>query len=105
MTLPLISALMLVAAAQTAPGEGVGPPSGQPAQPEQPAQPVVAGQSGEAPAQPAGTAAPTFVAPLNDEARFEACMDMATEDPASGIVAANEWLIGGGGYFARHCLG
>ncbi|AOG00648.1 tetratricopeptide repeat family protein [Blastomonas sp. RAC04] len=105
MTLPLISALMLLAAAQTAPGESVAPPGGQPAQPEQPAQPVAAGQSGEAPAQPAGPAAPAFVAPLNDEARFEACMDMATEDPASGIVAANEWLIGGGGYFARHCLG
>lgn len=44
-------------------------------------------------------------APLADEPRFNACMDLATDDPASGIVAANEWLIAGGGYFARHCLG
>lgn len=48
---------------------------------------------------------PAYVMPVADEARFDACMDLATEDPSSGIVAANEWLIGGGGYFARHCLG
>ncbi|WP_017672004.1 tetratricopeptide repeat protein [Blastomonas sp. AAP53] len=46
-----------------------------------------------------------FTPPLADEARFDSCMDMATDDPASGIMAANEWLIAGGGYFARHCLG
>jgi tetratricopeptide (TPR) repeat protein len=52
-----------------------------------------------------GPSTPVFNAPLADEARFDSCMDMATDDPASGIMAANEWLIAGGGYFARHCLG
>ena len=40
-----------------------------------------------------------------DQARFDACIDLAIDDPASGVVAANEWLIEGGTYFARHCLG
>lgn len=40
-----------------------------------------------------------------DQARFDACIDLAIDDPAGGVVAANEWLIEGGTYFARHCLG
>lgn len=40
-----------------------------------------------------------------NEARFEACLDLAIDDAASGVVSANEWLIEGGTYFARHCLG
>ncbi|WP_373487165.1 tetratricopeptide repeat protein [Blastomonas sp.] len=47
----------------------------------------------------------TVAVPFADEARFDACLDLATDDPPSGITAANEWLIEGGGYFARHCLG
>ena len=39
------------------------------------------------------------------EARFNTCLDMALEDPASGIAEANKWRIEGGKYFARHCLG
>lgn len=36
--------------------------------------------------------------------RFNACMDQAVDDPATGIVAANVWLSEGGIYHARHCL-
>lgn len=37
--------------------------------------------------------------------RFNQCHDTATDDPAAGIGAANDWLIDGGGSFARQCLG
>lgn len=95
MPLPLYPALIMLASLQSAPGDAPAP------DPEAAARPV------EAPVdrQSIGPAAPAFTAPLNDEARFDACMDLATDDPASGIVAANEWLIAGGGYFAQHCLG
>lgn len=95
MTLPLLPALLLIAAWQAAPADAPAPdPSAAPA-------------SIAAPAPPAsiGPPAPGFVAQVNDQARFDACMDMATDDPPSGILAANEWLMSGGGYFARHCLG
>jgi len=87
MTLPFYPALMLLASLQSAPALTPAPA------PSTPAAPAV------------GPAAPVFTAPLNDQARFDACMDTATDDPTSGIMAANEWLIAGGGYFARHCLG
>lgn len=109
MTMPILSAMMLLAALQANPGE---PPTQGPALAEQPAGPPSGPPPGQPPAQsPAqstsavGPAASTFVAPINDEARFNACMDIATDDPATGIVAANEWLMSAGGYFARHCLG
>lgn len=94
MTLPFYPVLMLLAAVQADPGQAPGPaPIPSEAQAPAPDAAVV------------GPTAPAFTAPLNDQARFDACMDMATDDPPSGIVAANEWLIAGGGYFARHCLG
>lgn len=87
------SALMLVATLQVGPADVNAPAP-------------LAPQSVPRPDQvPNGPSTRAFIAPLADEARFDACMDMATDDPASGIVAANEWLIAGGGYFARHCLG
>lgn len=91
MTLPFSLALMFLSALQPAPDAA---PASAPAAP-----------SAEQPAPQGAPAGPVFNAPLNDEARFDACMDLATDDPASGVVAANEWLIAGGGYFARHCLG
>lgn len=39
------------------------------------------------------------------ELRLNECLDLAVNDPNSGIVAANEWKIDGGGFFADHCLG
>lgn len=39
------------------------------------------------------------------DARFEQCLDLATDDPAKGLLAANKWQIEGGGYLARNCLG
>lgn len=39
------------------------------------------------------------------EIRFNQCVDQATDDPSSGVIAANRWQIEGGGYLARHCLG
>ena len=40
-----------------------------------------------------------------DQIRFDECHDAAIADPATGIYAANEWLVGGGGFLARQCLG
>lgn len=39
------------------------------------------------------------------EVRFNECIDLAVDDPVSGIVEANKWRIEGGGFLARHCLG
>lgn len=39
------------------------------------------------------------------EVRLNECLDLSVKDPKSGIVAANEWKIDGGGFFADHCLG
>ncbi|PXW79423.1 tetratricopeptide repeat protein [Blastomonas natatoria] len=89
----LFTATLLLALSQIGPADANAPvvpsqPASQPAEDPRPS-PSLRG----------------FTSPVADEARFDACMDMATDDPASGIVAANEWLIAGGGYFARHCLG
>lgn len=47
-----------------------------------------------------------LTAPKNlTELRLNECLDLAVKDPNSGIVAANEWKIEGGGFFADHCLG
>ncbi len=37
--------------------------------------------------------------------RFNACLDLAIDDPIGGIISANEWLGEGGAYHAYHCLG
>jgi len=39
------------------------------------------------------------------EQRFNRCLDLALNNPADGITDANAWLIEGGGFLARHCLG
>ncbi|MEH6758485.1 MAG: tetratricopeptide repeat protein [Parasphingorhabdus sp.] len=39
------------------------------------------------------------------EVRFNECVDLAVDDPVSGVVEANKWRIEGGGFLARHCLG
>ncbi|MEO9601630.1 hypothetical protein [Parasphingorhabdus sp.] len=49
---------------------------------------------------------PVSTAPMTlDEVRFNECVDLAIDDPASGIAEANAWRIEGGKYLARHCLG
>ncbi len=93
MTIMITPALLLLSALQVGPADANAPA------------PLPAQAAPQTDTPLPGPTAPTFTAPLADEARFDACMDMATDDPASGIVAANEWLIAGGGYFARHCLG
>lgn len=40
-----------------------------------------------------------------DADRFDRCHDSATEDPVAGMAEAQRWLIEGGGYIARQCLG
>lgn len=42
---------------------------------------------------------------IHDESRFEHCFDTALQDPVQGAAQASQWIIEGGGYFARHCLG
>jgi tetratricopeptide (TPR) repeat protein len=58
---------------------------------------------------PAAPPAPTLAGPRSlgamDQQRFDTCHDTATDDPAQGIIDANEWLIQGGGFLARQCLG
>ncbi|WP_212612145.1 hypothetical protein [Sphingomonas lacunae] len=71
-------------------------------------------QSSNAPAPapveaPPPVTTPSLAAPRTlgsiDQHRFDSCHDTATEDPARGIIDANEWLIQGGGFLARQCLG
>lgn len=75
---------------------------------------LMAAQATETPAAvpaaaPASPPAPTLAGPRTlgvlDQAKFDQCHDTATDDPAQGIVDANEWLIQGGGFLARQCLG
>lgn len=60
-------------------------------------------------ATPFGSPVPQTIGPSTTltmtELRFNECVDLAIDDPASGIVEANKWRIEGGGFFARHCLG
>lgn len=37
--------------------------------------------------------------------RFSACMDLASSDPAAGVLNASRWRVDGGGMLARQCLG
>ena len=57
--------------------------------------------------QQADPTAPTILnIPINlTEIRLNECLDLAVDNPKSGIVAASEWKIEGGGFFADHCLG
>ena len=79
-----VAALLLVASAQT---DAAAPPAPPPA--------------ASTPALPAG---PRTLGPI-DEARFNACHDAAVADALNGVVEANAWLIDGGTYLARQCLG
>ncbi len=59
---------------------------------------------------PETSAAPVVATPSRtigalDEVRFDECHDTAVDDPATGVVAANEWIAEGGGFLARQCLG
>lgn len=40
-----------------------------------------------------------------DADRFDRCHDIATEDPVAGMAEAQRWIIEGGGFVARQCLG
>ncbi|MGI4731397.1 MAG: tetratricopeptide repeat protein [Janthinobacterium lividum] len=58
------------------------------------------------------TALPLFLllagqsgAALPSQARYEACVSRAEDDPAAGERDATHWRIEGGGYFARQCEG
>lgn len=39
------------------------------------------------------------------EQRFDRCVDLAVKEPDAAIARGNEWLVGGGGFMARHCIG
>lgn len=39
------------------------------------------------------------------QARYEACLDLATNAPDHAKAEATEWRLHGGGFFARQCLG
>ena len=58
---------------------------------------------------PYGSPAPEILQPRkrqnSAEQRFNKCLDLALENPQNGIADANTWLIEGGGFLARHCLG
>ena len=40
-----------------------------------------------------------------DAQRFDRCHDLAVEDPARAITEANFWVVQGGDFLARQCLG
>jgi tetratricopeptide (TPR) repeat protein len=42
-------------------------------------------------------------APADDEARYDACMELRTESPARALEEARRWQDDGGGTLARHC--
>lgn len=55
---------------------------------------------------PAPLAAPAMPGPqTSDEARFNHCVDLATDDPGKAEVEASAWRLGGGRFLARQCLG
>ena len=43
--------------------------------------------------------------PVSDEAAYASCAAKAKADPQAAIAIANEWLVRGGGIYARQCLG
>lgn len=58
---------------------------------------------------PYGSPAPDILQPVKRqdraEQRFNQCLDLALDNPQNGVADANQWLIAGGGFLARHCLG
>lgn len=62
---------------------------------------ALAVQAAAPPAPPAAAANP----PQSDEAQFRTCTTLARSSPDQAVAAANEWLVRGGGMFARQCLG
>ena len=46
-----------------------------------------------------------FVRPSGMQQKFDACIDLAVDNPQAGATQAETWRIGGGGYLARQCLG
>lgn len=46
-----------------------------------------------------------FVRPKEKQQKFDACLDVAIDDPEAGIKAAEAWRLADGGYLARQCLG
>jgi tetratricopeptide (TPR) repeat protein len=44
-------------------------------------------------------------APVSDEAAYASCAAKAKADPQAAVAIANEWVVRGGGIFARQCLG
>lgn len=46
-----------------------------------------------------------FVRPAGMQEKFDACIDLAVDNPEAGATQADAWRIGGGGYLARQCLG
>ncbi|MFM6853832.1 MAG: hypothetical protein ACKOUM_07100 [Sphingopyxis sp.] len=67
--------------------------------------PPPASASASAAPSAAPTPAPAHTLGIMDQARFDECHDQSVADPAAGVMAANEWLLDGGGYIARQCLG
>ncbi|OYY68337.1 MAG: hypothetical protein B7Y47_14000 [Sphingomonas sp. 28-63-12] len=39
------------------------------------------------------------------EAHYDRCVDLATADPARGVIEATAWHSNGGGFISRQCLG
>ena len=56
-------------------------------------------------AQDAAAAGPVAPDPVSTEARYNACLDLATNAPEQAKVEATQWRTRGGGFFARQCLG
>ncbi|PXA97336.1 hypothetical protein DMC47_14340 [Nostoc sp. 3335mG] len=51
------------------------------------------------------TAGPPVPAGMTPEARYDACVDAATSNPAEAERIAGQWRLAGGGFLARQCLG
>jgi tetratricopeptide (TPR) repeat protein len=43
--------------------------------------------------------------PSPNEIRYHRCLDLAGQDPVSAVDKANRWLLDGGNFMARECLG
>lgn len=81
----MIALLMALAAAQAQPAQTTVPPT--------PAPPATAPQ--RTASQP----------PLSDQEASAKCVAAVKQDATGGLTRANEWLIRGGGMFARQCAG